>query len=226
MPPITTKIKVSIAIASLVLLSSAIVITRIQKNKTATVSGVSGTQPLVMKGGNPYIRALMRTISASEANVSMPYNVLYGGTYIDNLSQHPERCMPIVSGPNIGNCSTAAGRYQFINITWYEKARVYHPNVAQFLWWKEYSFEPQYQDAVVYGWLKDSNAWGVDISQLLKQGKVKQVLQLLSPTWTSLGYGIENNSMSSQLPKIYQRMLQEELRLSASIESQENDRVK
>ncbi len=27
-----------------------------------------GTQPLVMKGGDPYIRALMRTITASEAN--------------------------------------------------------------------------------------------------------------------------------------------------------------
>ncbi|MEL7245712.1 MAG: glycoside hydrolase, partial [Cyanobacteria bacterium J06573_2] len=33
----------------------------------------------------------------------------------------------------------------------------------------------------------------------------------LSPTWTSLGYGIETNSVSSSLPRIYQKVLQEEL---------------
>ncbi|MGB5713726.1 MAG: glycoside hydrolase, partial [Waterburya sp.] len=37
-----------------------------------------GTQPLVMGGGDPYVRALMRTITASEANVTHPYNVVYG----------------------------------------------------------------------------------------------------------------------------------------------------
>ncbi len=210
---INTRTKI-LLISLLVFLSSLIIVDRLGQNKT--VSGISGTQPLVMKGGDPYIRALMRMIAASEANVSTPYNVLYGGSYIRDLSKHPERCMPIVNGPNIGNCSTAAGRYQFINITWHEKARIYHPKVGGFLWWKQYSFEPEYQDAVVYGWLKDSRAWGVNLSQLLQQGKVTRVLRLLSPTWTSLGYGIEDNSMSSQLPKIYQKMLKEELQLSAS----------
>jgi muramidase (phage lysozyme) len=51
----------------------------------------------------------------------------------------------------------------------------------------------------------------MDIPQLLRQGEVTQVLQLLSGTWTSLGYGIETNSMSNYLPQIYQNMLQEEL---------------
>jgi muramidase (phage lysozyme) len=215
--PVKANNKITkLIISFFALLSIVGIITRLQQEQTVKVSGISGTQPLVMKGGNPYIRALMRTISASEANVSTPYNVLYGGTFIDDLSQHPERCMPIVAGPNRGDCSTAAGRYQFINTTWYEKARIYHPNVKRLLWWKEYSFEPEYQDAVVYGWLKDSRAWNADIAKLLKQGKTTQVLQILSPTWTSLGYGIEDNSMSSQLPRIYQKMLQEELRLSAS----------
>lgn len=31
-----------------------------------------------MTGGNPYIRALMRTIFASEAQDSHPYTLLYG----------------------------------------------------------------------------------------------------------------------------------------------------
>ncbi|HEY9653748.1 MAG TPA: glycoside hydrolase family protein, partial [Coleofasciculaceae cyanobacterium] len=78
--------------------------------------------------------------------------------------------------------------------------------------WNLYSFEPQYQDEVVYAWLTDKKAWGIDIPQQLRQGNLKPVLRRLSGTWTSLGYGIETNSMTRYLPGIYQRMLQEELK--------------
>ncbi|MFW6358120.1 MAG: glycoside hydrolase [Chroococcales cyanobacterium] len=175
--------------------------------------------PLRMKGGDPYIRALMRTITASESYDASPYTIIYGGQHISDLSRHPEICITIKGGPNAGNCSTAAGRYQFINTTWYQKAELYHPKGANNWSWKEddiYSFEPQYQDAVVYGWLSDPQAWGVDLSQLLQNGQIHDVLRRLSPTWTSLGYGIETNSMSHHLPTIYQNMLQEELRLARS----------
>jgi muramidase (phage lysozyme) len=168
--------------------------------------------PLVMQGGDPYIRALMRTISASEASGSRPYSLLYGGQHVSDLSRHPEVCVTIVTGPNTGNCSTAAGRYQIINTTWYHIAPRYHPNPTQVMLWTSYSFEAQYQDAVVYRWLNDSQVWNIDISQKLRQGKVNDVLRLLSPTWTSLGYGIETNSISSSLPRIYQKVLQEELK--------------
>jgi len=171
-----------------------------------------GTPPLVMKGGDPYIRALMRTITASEANDPRPYSLLYGGEHVWDLSRHPERCVPIVAGPNVGNCTTAAGRYQFINTTWDKMAKRYHPGPSGFLFWQFYSFEPEYQDAVVYSWLKDKQAWGVDISQQLRKGKLNSVLRRLSGTWTSLGYGIEDNAMTGYLPGIYQRMLKEELR--------------
>ncbi len=167
--------------------------------------------PLEMKGGDPYIRALMRTISASEANDPKPYSILYGGGQIDDLSRHPEQCITIVSGPNMGNCSTAAGRYQMINITWYEKAALYHPQPSGIMFWKSYSFEPKFQDAVVYAWLSDRQFWGEDLSQLLQAGKLNRVRKLLSGTWTSLGYGIEDNSLTGRLPKVYQKMLQEEL---------------
>lgn len=170
--------------------------------------------PLVMQGGDPYIRALMRTISASEANDPQPYSVLYGGKHASNLNSHPQKCNAIVTGPNKGNCSTAAGRYQMIDTTWLKKAKRYHPEQLQFLFWQSYSFEPEFQDAVVHAWLSDRQAWGADIPQLLRQGKLDRVLRLLSPTWTSLGYGIETNSMSRRLPKIYQKMLQEELNTS------------
>ena len=178
---------------------------------TAVSPSLQGTQPLVMKGGDPYIRALMRTITASESNVVRPYHVLYGGTEVGDLSRHPEVCVPIVSGPNIGNCTTAAGRYQMLDFTWSKQAQKYHPQPLGIWRWKTYSFEAKYQDAVVHSWLSDSNAWGTDIRQLLRQGKIERVLQILSSTWTSLGYGIETNSMSRYLPQIYRNMLQEEL---------------
>lgn len=174
---------------------------------------VQTPQPLAMEGGDPYIRALMRTISASESNMDAPYHLLYGGKTVDQLDQHPDICVTIVTGPNQGNCTTAAGRYQFLNTTWYEKAKQYHPNPpAWYAKWAEYPFDPVYQDAVVYRWLTDQSAWGGDISAMLRQGKLQEVLKMLSGTWTSLGYGIEPNRMTSHLPRIYAEILQEELK--------------
>ncbi|NJL01543.1 MAG: glycoside hydrolase family protein [Spirulinaceae cyanobacterium SM2_1_0] len=171
-----------------------------------------GTPPLVMTGGDPYVRALLRTITASEANDPQPYTLLYGGDRFSDLSRHPERCVTIVNGPNRGNCTTAAGRYQFLDTTWQEKAQEYHPEPSKLLWWRNYSFAPEHQDTVVYRWLSDPSAWqGKDIPALLRAGELDTVLRLLSDTWTSLGYGIETNSMSDRLPEIYELMLAEEL---------------
>jgi muramidase (phage lysozyme) len=188
----------------------------IKKASQQIISSLYGSPPLVMKGGNPHIRALMRTISSSEANYLNPYNIIYGGKYVNNLSKHPNICIAIVHGPNKGNCSTASGRYQFLNSTWAEKAALYHPQANSFLPWQDYSFEAEYQDQVLYNWLTDSQAWEKDISQLLEEGKIEEVLKLLSPTWTSLGYGIEDNVMTKHLPKIYHKLLKEELSNSAN----------
>lgn len=167
--------------------------------------------PLAMEGGDPYIRALMRTISASEANDASPYTLLYGGEHVQDLSRHPNRCVPIRRGPNQHLCTTAAGRYQFLSSTWAEKAAHYHPSPPRWFW-EQYSFAPQYQDQVVYRWLTDTNAWNADIPQLLRQGEVQRVFALLSNTWTSLGYGIESNLMTPHLERIYNELLAEELR--------------
>lgn len=174
-----------------------------------------GDAPLVMQGGDPYIRALMRTISMSESNYPNPYAIIHGGSYTDDLSQHPDRCTNISVGPNAGRCSTAAGRYQFLTTTWSEKARIYHPYPARFIVWERYSFEPKYQDAVMYAWLTDPEAWGGDLRTSLQQGYVQDVLAKLSNTWTSLGYGIETNSMSNNLPELYSKFLKEELTAAA-----------
>lgn len=166
--------------------------------------------PLAMQGGDPYLRALMRTISASEANDPNPYTILYGGNHVADLSRHPNHCVPIVSGPNIGKCTTAAGRYQFLTSTWEEKANLYHPQPGDLWLARGYSFAPQYQDQVVYAWLSDRQSWGADIPELLRQGELDRVLHLLSGTWTSLGYGIESNLITPSLKQIYRKMLTEE----------------
>ncbi len=167
--------------------------------------------PLAMADGDPYVRALMRTISASESNDLKPYSLLYGGQYFSDWSQHPDRCIVIQVGPNKGNCTTAAGRYQFITSTWEEKARLYHSAPDGWLFWQHYSFDPISQDRVVYRWLSDSDAWGVDIPKLLEEGQLNEVLSRLSGTWTSLGYGIETNEMSPHLNEMYRKFLTEEL---------------
>ena len=171
-----------------------------------------GTQPLVIQEGDPYIRALMRTISASEANVLRPYHVLHGGEFADSIEVHPNRCVGIRQGPNRGNCSTAAGRYQLLYNTWLGLSARYHPQADPAQAEAEVpSFAPVYQDAVVLAWLSDRKAWGMDLSEQLRQGRVRPVLRRLSGTWTSLGYGIETNVMSGELPRIYQQLLAAEL---------------
>jgi muramidase (phage lysozyme) len=170
--------------------------------------------PLAMSGGDPYLRALMRTISASEANDPNPYTLLYGGTHFQNLRQHPDQCLEITIGPNQGQCTTAAGRYQFITTTWQEKAALYHPEPSGWWLWQQYSFAPEYQDRVVYQWLGDRQAWDANISQLLRTGHIQEVLKLLSGTWTSLGYGLEDNTITPYLAEIYHQLLQEELALA------------
>lgn len=176
-----------------------------------------GTQPLVMVGGDPYLRALMRTISAAESNVLRPYHVLHGSDYVGTLDQHPNRCEAIGQGPNRGNCSTAAGRYQLLYSTWLELAARYHPaRTDDTLDATALSFAPVYQDMVVHAWLQDKR-WG-DLPAQLRAGRIQAVLRRLSGTWTSLGYGIENNLMSRELPRVYQRLIQEELQAAGETE--------
>lgn len=180
------------------------------------IAPIGKIAPLAMEGGNPYVRALLRTISASESNDASPYTLLYGGDHFTDLSQHPDQCLAILAGPNIGQCTTAAGRYQFLTTTWQEKASLYHPDPDGMLFWMSYSYEALYQDRVVYNWLSDEQAWGANIPQLLEAGKIDQVLRLLSGTWTSLGYGIEDNWFTPSLPRLYGELLDDELAMESS----------
>jgi muramidase (phage lysozyme) len=167
---------------------------------------------LVMKGGDPHIRALMRMISTSEANDAQPYSLIYGGSRAAKLDKHPNKCVTINAGPNKGNCSTAAGRYQTINTTWYDIAERYQGKKICFMWKCNYSFAPVEQDKVVHAWLSDKKFWNMNIAKELQDGKVAAVRKKLSPTWTSLGYGIETNIQTGKLDQNFDQILQEELK--------------
>jgi muramidase (phage lysozyme) len=166
---------------------------------------------LVMRDGDPYIRALMRTISASEANDRQPYSLIYGGSRAKSLDRHPRICIRIRGGPNRNNCSTAAGRYQMIDSTWFAMAKRYGASQRGWFWDRHYSFAPIEQDKVVHSWLSDRSFWNMDIAQQLRNCQLTKVRKRLSSTWTSLGYGIENNAMTPALTKIYSKILPEEL---------------
>jgi muramidase (phage lysozyme) len=53
-----------------------------------------------------------------------------------------------------------------------------------------------------------------------KMGELEKVLDLLSGTWTSLGYGIENNVMTERLPEVYHDVLIEELEIAGYSEEE------
>ncbi len=172
-----------------------------------------GARPLVMDGGDPHLRALMRTISVGESNTLQPYHVLHGGQKVSTLGKHPNRCERIGAGTNRGNCSTAAGRYQVLHGTWLELVPRYHPD------WKagrsnpaDMAFSPWHQDQMVHAWLADTRFWNMNLAEQLRRGRLQTVLRRLSGTWTSLGYGIESNNMSRELPRVYKTLLEDELR--------------
>lgn len=68
---------------------------------------------------NPRLRAALDTIAWAEGTYSKPnsgYNTLMGGSQIADLSKHPNICVPF---GDKGQCSTAFGRYQALNKTWW-----------------------------------------------------------------------------------------------------------
>lgn len=204
------KLKQRQSIITLLLIIPLVIFLWLEKKEKHNVFELN-FPPLVMSQGDPYIRALMRTISAAESNTSKPYIALYGGEHFHNLSRHPNQCISIVTGPNKGKCTTAAGRYQFLTETWLLKAAKYHPAPDRTQSGITYSFEPEYQDIVVYRWLKDHHQWDVYLLTSLKEDRVEDVLTELSSVWTSLGGGIEDNSMTPYLPKLYRQLLAKEL---------------
>lgn len=141
----------------------------------------------------PAYRALLRTIMGSESNYpgKDPYKVMYGGREVSDFGDHPRTMHPIVSGPNKGNVTSAAGGYQFLGRSWDESKNA--------LGLKDFSPESQdkaaiwhaentYKRATKGGDLRaDIEAAGGD------PAKLNAIGSKLSGWWTSLPGGIEPN---------------------------------
>ena len=127
---------------------------------------------------------------------------MYGGRHFEDFSQHPGIGHTILSGPNQGSQSTAAGRYQFLLPTWNEQAKKYG--------YKDFS--PETQDTAAWNYANDvyRAKTGGDLATALQSGDAGQIAnvgKVLSGTWTSLPGGIEQSTGADQFVTTYQNAL-------------------
>ena len=139
----------------------------------------------------PWQKALLDTISGPESGGR--YNVIYGGQKFSNYERHPGINVPIMSGPNVGKTSSAAGRYQFIRPTWeaYQK-KLGLPD-----------FSPASQDLAAWHLAADTYRakTGQDLNKVLQSGDpnaIAGVGSALKQAWTSLPGGIEQGTNTSK----------------------------
>lgn len=136
----------------------------------------------------PSQRAFLTAMRGGESNGR--YNVMYGGKTFDSYADHPRQPQPIMSGPNAGRMSTAAGADQFLAGTW-DEAR----NALSLP-----DFSPESQDrAAVWLAARDyKSRTGRDLWADLEGARenpesLNAIGSVLSKTWTSLPGGIEPN---------------------------------
>lgn len=145
----------------------------------------------------PEARALLETIAGPES--SGRYNVIYGGSLFDDYRDHPRQYVTIQSGPNKGQKSSAAGKYQFLGSTWDDISGRYGLE----------DFSPANQDAAA--WYLASEEYkrdtGRDLQQDLAAGDISRVPSSLRNQWTSLPGGIEQGITGSAFAEAYANAL-------------------
>jgi len=130
----------------------------------------------------PEGKALLDAIAGSESG---GYNRRYPSKTFSGYDDHPRKRELILSGPNKGLRSDAAGRYQFLSSTWDQYKR---PGAK---------FTPEEQDLAAYRLAIAAYGYGEQgLLKALREDPLK-VANKLSGTWTSLPGGIEPNNATN-----------------------------
>jgi len=157
--------------------------------ETETGGGSPGSSPTASggqytgKAANipPEGKALLDAIAGSESG---GYNSRYPSKTFSGYDDHPRIDETILSGPNKGLTSNAAGRYQFLSTTWDR-------------WKPGNAFTPENQDIAAYNLAIAAYGYGEQgLLKALKENPLK-VANKLSGTWTSLPGGIEPNNATN-----------------------------
>lgn len=144
----------------------------------------------------PEADALLNAIASTESGGD--WNVIYGGQRFNDYSSHPGVMVTIKSGPNKGQKSSAAGKFQITKTT--------YDRVAPKLGITDFSPESQKQIA----WYLANEDYGPGLQQALQSGDpavIKGVAKALSSTWTSLPSGIEAGTNGTKFLTAYNRSL-------------------
>lgn len=145
---------------------------------------------------SPAAYALLEAIAKSES--AGDWNVIYGGSQFDSYADHPRQYVTIKSGPNKGDVSSAAGKYQILAST--------YDNVAPKLGITDFSPESQLRIA----WYLAEDAYGPNLERDLQSGSAATIARVgkkLRNVWTSLPGGIEQGQTSNTFVKNFNRAM-------------------
>ena len=157
--------------------------------ESETSNASAGSSPTASRGQftgkaadiPPEGKALLDAIAGSESG---GYNSRYPSKTFSGYDDHPRIDETILSGPNKGLTSNAAGRYQFLSTTWDR-------------WKPGNAFTPENQDIAAYRLAIAAYGYGEQgLLKALRENPLR-VANKLSGTWTSLPGGIEPNNATN-----------------------------
>lgn len=134
----------------------------------------------------PAARSFLDALAGPES--AGAYDVIYGGSKFSDFADHPRRAVTITSGPNKGQTSSAAGKYQFLGSTWDDQAARLGLT----------DFSPANQDAAAWNLASETYKakTGRELLADLEAGDTSRVASALNDQWTSLPGGIEQSGAS------------------------------
>jgi muramidase (phage lysozyme) len=148
--------------------------------------------------GNPRVQAFLDTIAYSEGTLNKDgYNTLFGHGYFKNFKDHPRQ---VICKKYNGTllCSSAAGRYQFLQKTWDKIS----PQI------EARNFSPYYQDLGAVALLSQHSVLD-NLTRIQNKKDFSRSIYRVNKTWAGLPgapYGQPTKSMA-ELEAVYRQQL-------------------